>query len=104
MMGRFEKVTYSLILGNAFAGKADYDSALFYYRMSLPLSIKNHLETNTVDNYNGIAAVYKATGKPDSAIWYAKKALAEKIGKSYPSSLLKATNMLADIYELQQKN
>ncbi len=101
---RFEKSYISLFLGNAFAGKAEYDSALFYYRMSLPVSLINNLETNIVGDYNGIAAVYKATGKPDSAIWYAKKTIAERIGKSYPTELLKAANMLTDIYESQQKN
>ena len=93
-----------LILGNAFAGKADYDSALVYYKMSIPLSVKNHVfEIGMIDSYNGIAQVYKAKGKLDSAVWYAKKALTEKMGKSYPNSILKATSILADIYELQNK-
>ncbi len=93
-----------LILGNAFAGKANYDSALVYYRMSIPLSAKNHLfKIGMIDCYNGIAQVYKAKGKLDSAVWYAKMALTEKMGKSYPNSILKATSMLADIYELQNK-
>lgn len=101
---RSEKSYISLVLGNAFAGKAEYDSALFYYRLSLPVSLINNLETNIVGDYNGIAAVYKATGRPDSAIWYAKKTIAERIGKSYPTELLKAAKMLTDIYEFQQKN
>src|SRR5206468_965577 len=38
-----------------------------------------------------------------SAALYSKKVLAEKIEKSYPLGLLKATNMLADIYDAQNK-
>jgi len=72
--------------------------------MSIPVSKSGYFETNLVGDYNGVASVYKATGKPDSAIWYAKKAIAERIGKSYPTGLLKAANMLAEIYESQQKN
>jgi len=60
-------------LGNAFAGKALYDSALFYYRMAIPLSLNNYWEIHLIDGYNGIAAVYKATANLDSAVWYAKK-------------------------------
>ena len=46
-------------LGDAFSGKAYYDSALFYYRMSLPFSGEIHMDPNKVDAYNGIAEVYK---------------------------------------------
>ena len=44
-----------MFLGDAFAGKAYYDSALFYYRMSLPFSDEVHMDMNKVDAYNGIA-------------------------------------------------
>lgn len=94
----------STALGNAFAGKANYDSAMYYYRRGLPVSKNIHLETNVIDCYNGIAAVYKTTGKLDSAAWYAKKVLTAKIGRSYPVSLLKAANLLSDIYELQNRS
>lgn len=93
-------ITYTC-LGNAFAGKAGYDSALFYYRMAIPLSVNNSWEIHLVDTYNGVAAIYKATGKLDSARWYAQKVLAAKLAKSYPISLLKAANLLSAIYELQ---
>jgi signal transduction histidine kinase len=87
------------VLGNAYADKANYDSALFYYRMGIPLSIKSHTQTHLVDNYYGIAGVYKAKGNLDSALWYSKKILTEKITKTYPAGLLKAANLLTDIYE-----
>jgi len=90
-------------LGNAFAGKAEYDSALVYYHIGIPASLNIHLETNVLDGYNGIAAVSKATGKLDSAVWYAEKILTSKIAKSYPTSLLKAANLLSDIYEIKNK-
>jgi signal transduction histidine kinase len=95
-------LTYTC-LGNAFAGKAGYDSALFYYRMAIPLSVNNYWEINLIDSYNGVATVYKATGKLDSAVWYAKKVLAAKIAKSYPVSSLKAANLLSDVYELKDR-
>jgi len=95
----YAKSVISPLLGNAYAGKASYDSALFYYRMGIPLAIKSRTETHLVDNYYGIAEVYKSKGNLDSALWYCKKIVTEKIIRSYPVGLLKAANMLAGIYE-----
>jgi signal transduction histidine kinase len=91
-------------LGNAFAGKAKYDSALFYYRRSILLSVNNYWEIHLIDSYNGVATVYKATGKLDSAVWYAQKVLGSKIVKSYPISALKAANILSDVYESENRS
>ncbi len=90
-------------MGNAYASKGSYDSALYYYKTGIPISIKNYMETSLIDDYNGIARVYKAQGKLDSALWYAKKVLGEKLAKAYPYGVLKAANMVADIYQLQNK-
>ena len=94
----------SNILGDAYAGKSKYDLALLHYRIGVFVSLKYYIQSTLIDNYNGIAGVYKATNNFDSAAWYLKKVLAEKIEKSYPLGLLKAANMLADIYELQNKS
>jgi two-component system, NarL family, sensor histidine kinase UhpB len=98
----YRKSLIAPILGNAYAANAIYDSALLYYQLGVPLSIQGHTQTHLIDNYYGIASVYKATGNPDSAIWYAENILNEKVIKSYPIAQLKAANMLSDIY--QSKN
>jgi two-component system, NarL family, sensor histidine kinase UhpB len=71
--------------------------------MGIPPSINNYWEIHLLDTYNGVATVYKATGKLDSAVWYAKKVLAAKTAKSYPISALKAANLLSDVYELKNR-
>jgi two-component system sensor histidine kinase UhpB len=91
------------ILGNAFASKANYDSALFYYRTGLLVSINTNWPIMTIDIYNGIAKMYKAKGNLDSALWYAQKVLTGRIGKPYPNCLLKASNILVSIYESKNK-
>ena len=95
------------ILGDAYAGKLQYDSAHFYYRNGVSASLKYPSEvtsqTDLIDSYNGIAGVYKAKNNLDSALWYSKRVLSEKVGVKYPIGLLKATNMLADIYGNQNK-
>jgi signal transduction histidine kinase len=90
-------------LGDAYAGKGIYDSALLFYRNGIPVAQKENIEPDLIDNYNSIAGVYKATNDLDSAAWYSKKVLSEKIEKRYPIGLLKAANMLADIYDSQNK-
>jgi len=102
------------ILGDAYAGKVNYDSALFFYRNGVSASLKSYAQpasgaTSTgpadlIDSYNGIAGVYKAMNNFDSAAWYSKKVLAERIEKEYPIGMLKAANMLADIYGSQHKS
>ena len=89
-------------LGDAFEGVHRYDSALFYYRMSIPLSDDINMGLNKVIAYNGIAKIFKETNKPDSAISYAKKVLAEKITRTYPQGFLKAANLLATVYESEK--
>ncbi len=99
---KYAKSQVYTFLGEAFEGKADYDSALFYYRMSIPFSEDLHLDLFKIDACSGMAKAYKEKSNPDSAIWYAKKVLSEKMTKTYPAGMLKATNLLAEIYESQK--
>ena len=99
----YAKSVISPLMGDAYYGKANYDSALLFYRLGIPIAIKRHTETVLIDNYYGIASVYKATGNLDSAMWYARKVLMAKVTNSYPTALLKAANMVADIYQSKNK-
>ena len=93
----------SPVLGNAYARSGNYDTALIFYRKGIPLALRYHTEVDLIDNFNGMAAVFKATGNADSALWYSKKVLAEKTTKSFPTALLKAADLLTTIYELKNK-
>lgn len=90
-------------LGDAHAGKHNYDSSLFYYRLSLPFYENIEMETNKIDVYNGIAMVYKEKSRLDSATWYAQRALSAKAAKTYPVGFLRSASTLAEIYDLQHK-
>jgi two-component system NtrC family sensor kinase len=93
----------SNVLGDAYAGKGNYDSALFFYRNGVSVALRGIFQPELIDCYNNIADLYRTTKNLDSAAWYSKKVLSEKIEKSYPVGLLRATNMLADIYGTQNK-
>lgn len=91
----------STVMGNAYAGKESYDSALLHYRVGIAISAKARTPQLLIDNYYGIAEVFKAINDLDSAHWYLKQILSEKITQTYPAGLLKAATLLADIYESQ---
>jgi signal transduction histidine kinase len=92
------------VLGSAYSKKNNYDSAMFYYRAGLPAAVQDHTEIDLIDIYNGISIVKKAQGNIDSAAWYAKKALTEKVGRTYPLGLLRSANMLADLYQSENND
>lgn len=46
------------VLGDAYAGKARYDSALLLFRNGVTASLKDPFVTYLIDNYIGIAGVY----------------------------------------------
>ena len=98
---KYNKSLQFKFLGDAYGASGYFDSALTYYRMSLPFSEEMHMEMTTVDAYNGLAKMYQELRKADSAVWYAQKVLTGKMVKTYPVAVLKAANTLTDIYAFQ---
>lgn len=88
-------------LGNALAAMHMYDSAVFYYRMSIPVSEAVNMTINKINAFIGMASVFKQEHSFDSAKWYAQKVLQEKGTAIHPAGKQKAASLLADIYELQ---
>jgi len=95
--------TQLMTQGDAYLEKKNYDSALYFYRIGLDLSINLDLKKDFIDVDNNIAFIQKNKDNIDSAIWYSKKALTERGGNTYPLGLLKAATMLTNLYELQNK-
>ena len=91
------------VLGSSYAKKGHYTKALKYYDTAQQVAKKNNIGKDFLDIFNGIALLNISTGNLDSAAWYAKKALEEKAGKSYPLGMLEATTLLAGLYESQNK-
>ena len=81
--------------GDRFRKLKEYDSALYYYHLALPLvQYKDIVET-----YNGIATIYKDSHKFDSGIFYANEVLQKWSFVSYRKGILQAVNILTDIYK-----
>jgi two-component system, NtrC family, sensor kinase len=81
--------------GNIHRKMKQYDSAMYYYRTALPL-VENK---DIVETYNGIAILYKETGKIDSSIFYATEVLQKWRNVSYQRGILQAANILTDSYK-----
>jgi len=96
--------TYILsTLGLAFLDKGKYDSALTYFRNGINAAIEAKLGVDLIDNCNGMASTFVKTGNLDSAIWYGKRVLAEKLAIFYPAGLLAAEETLYYVYRKQSK-
>lgn len=87
-------------LGNVQAKLKNFDLALSYYRLALPLATKDDYPKDVVDIFNSMAAVYKETGKKDSCIYYANEVLEHWNFTSYHRGMMQAANTLASMYRL----
>ena len=92
------------VLGAIHAKLRHSELALDFYIKAIPSAIRDNFQVDILDAYNGIANVYINEGKTDSAIYYARQALAQKWGRAYPIGLLNASTLLADIYASKNKS
>jgi signal transduction histidine kinase len=90
-------------IGHAYLQKNMFDSAAHWFKIGLELATLNQTEQDFVDVDNFLAVIHKKKNNIDSAIWFAKKALAEKISTNYPLGTLKASDLLVSLYESQKK-
>ncbi|HSZ86396.1 MAG TPA: ATP-binding protein [Puia sp.] len=90
-------------LASIYSDKGNYDSALFYFRNGVAIAVRVNIGIDLIDIYNGMSALFIKTNNLDSATWYCKKVLADKLVRSYPFGLLAATEMLSQIYQKESK-
>ncbi|MBX2923966.1 MAG: hypothetical protein KF746_17335 [Chitinophagaceae bacterium] len=86
-------------LADAYAINDMNDSALKYYRMSIPPSEWTNMKYNWIDACNGMAGVFKKQHQPDSALMYSKKILADTNLTTFPAGKQQAAEIIAAIYE-----
>jgi two-component system NtrC family sensor kinase len=83
------------LLGNIHRKKKQYDVALTYYRTALPLVNKKDI----IETYNGLAILYRETGREDSTIFYATEVLQNWGSVSYQRGILQSVNILSEAYK-----
>ena len=92
------------VLGSIQAKLGHNQLALEFYQRAIPSAIRYNDQIDILDGYNGMANVYLKDGKTDSAIFFAKQTLGQKWGRAYPIGMLKASSLLADIYQSKNIN
>jgi len=91
------------VFGEAYGKKGSDQLALQFFRRTVSLATaQSKYQIDILDAYNGMSGVYLNERKTDSAIYYAKKTIAQKWGRVYPIAVLGAYSMLANIYEKQK--
>ena len=77
-----------------------YPQSLKNYRKSLVLTIQNGIPGDTLQIYSGISTLFRKTGMPDSAIYYAKIVTRSwDVGNSERKNILEAMDNLAAVYK-----
>jgi two-component system, NtrC family, sensor kinase len=85
----------ALVLGNVYAKRKQFDSALYCYRSTFKFKAQNDL----IDINNGIATIYRDRNQTDSCRYYAEVALDTAQIIHYPTGALQANELLSWVYE-----
>lgn len=100
---RFYKLKGEFILnkGQVEAIKGNPDAALKYYREAGKVQLQLTDLASLNQGYFAIADLYKKINNPDSAIYYAKKALEGSQKGHFLPDAAKASKLLSELYEQQ---
>ncbi len=93
----------SLVFGNVYYKKQDFALAIKYYLKGIYLTESQKVLKDLIEGCNGIAKVYMATGKPDSAKIYLQKSIMLSRETPFILGTLESGNMLSLIYKSQSK-
>ncbi len=85
-------------LGEIYAQKKEYASALDYYHRGINHSI---VQLDFLTGYIGIAGVFKKKDLIDSSVYYAGLAVGLIHDGSFPSKIVQACKILTDIYTIR---
>jgi two-component system NtrC family sensor kinase len=94
----FFSLNLAPLMGNIYSKTGDYSTALNYYRSGAALAAGNK---DLMDNYNGVANIFKKVGQLDSSILYANKVLELSKSAHFPIGKLEALILLSDVYKLK---
>ncbi|MBS1597519.1 MAG: tetratricopeptide repeat protein [Bacteroidetes bacterium] len=92
------------ILGNIYAKKANYDTAIECYKKAATLTAEQKMYKDLMEIYNGMAKLYRNTGKLDSSIYYAEKTLETGRATPFLLGMLTTSSLLTEIYKSKKNN
>ncbi|MBI3511106.1 MAG: SpoIIE family protein phosphatase [Bacteroidetes bacterium] len=86
-------------IGGMFISLKQYDSALYYYRLSAGDFINAGMYLRLGSNYDNLGTVWKDKGNTDSALWYFRHALSLDYKYDNAVSACKALRSIGGLYE-----
>ena len=96
--GKLTRGYIPLILGDIYLKKENYQLALNYYHIALPLALEDYYNKDLIQIYNGIAQAFLTTGQKDSSIYYCQKALDLRLATTFPLGTINTYKVLYNIY------
>ena len=102
--GKMNSPALLFVMGNIYSKLGGYAKALDFYRSGAEIAINTDIKSEVMENYSGMAKVFKTTGEIDSSIHYGKKVL--EVSKVARNIIVKmeALNLLADAFKLKHNN
>jgi len=91
------------VLAAIYQSMEQADTALALYKTAASMAMKEPILKDVVDSYNSIAALYKERSQTDSAIAYARKAIALERQINYRGAL-EAALSLSEMFESQHRS
>jgi signal transduction histidine kinase len=88
-----------LITGKTYALLSEYDSAYYYYQLSIKTLIGQNNSKDLAGAYHSIAKLFETKNKIDSAIHYAQNGLSIAEKNHYNKELLETNLLLSLLYE-----
>jgi len=88
------------LLAKVYLKQGKPDMALVEFKNILEINISKGETLNTANTYNDLAHFFSTQNKPDSSIYYARKALVESEKINYVKGKLDACTVLSQKYEL----
>lgn len=88
-----------IVGGDIYRGLKMYDSAIVYYKLSLPLTVISSLYKDYLEASSGLASVYAETKQLDSAIYYGTQVVKYSEKFTFTEGLLNACKILYQTYK-----
>jgi len=87
------------IRGNICVGQHKYDSALIYYRQSIPELLNEYNLKDLANVFNSMSDLFKIIDQKDSALAYARNALAVALPRKFAKEAMEAYLLLSQAFE-----
>jgi serine phosphatase RsbU (regulator of sigma subunit) len=92
-----------IVGGDIFRALKQYDSAIIYYKLSIPLTFISSLYKDYLEAASGLTSAYAATQQYDSAIYYGTQVVKYSEKFTFTEGLLNAYKVLYQMYKKQNR-